>query len=200
MTLADAVEEILTRCDESFVGVSEDRARRMFYVALTQILREGKFQDTDAFGFIIEREHTFGVGVNTCDLSDFESSDEVLAIRGDFFFTPEFVAVGQTYDTYITKATTEEIRKWGMTGLRPVYNRMYFQTGDTFNFYPSDVWNDVTISANVIIAPLPYADGGGAEYWTDTTELTDVMTTAFENSIIETSAQLLKQEVIVNDG
>jgi len=193
MTIAEAIQEILTKADESFVDTAEERGRQHLYAAMTHMLRQGNYEDTDAFGFIHQREHTFAaVDDGICTLADFEVNDEVLVVK-HIYYPPEYEPVaGESPNTFITRASEQQIKKWGIGNLRPRYDKVFYQKGNNFYFYPSDQWDNVKIYAEVVVAPDPD--------WADTVELTDHMTSAFQNNVIEAAAQLFRQEVFIHEG
>ncbi len=196
MTLAQAVNEILQRSDEAFIDVSEARARRCFYLALTNTLRAGQFTDTDAFGFIHERIHTFAFDEHVVYIAYLQDDDTILALRGDPYLDP-LITDG---DTFISRATEEERRNWGIAGLRPVYDRKYYQIGNRIIFMPEDAWEGIDVHFVVVTAPPPYDTIPGPHVWSDATNLLNWMSVAFLDSTIEAATQLFRQEVIVHDG
>jgi len=196
MLLAETVEEILRRADEAFVDASEDRARRCFYVALTNSLRKGEFDDTDAYGFIHERIHAFGIDEHEVTLEDLQDNDYILRLRND----PKYDPLDGGLSHYITKATDEERRLWGIPELRPVYDRVYYQIGNRLIFMPEDVWDNIDIHFEVITAPPSYADSPAPHEWGNNTNMFEYMSPAYLDAIIEAAVALFRQEVIVHDG
>lgn len=201
MTLAQAVEEILLRSDESFVSVSQNRSRRCLYVALTELLRNSQYVDTDAQGFIHRTTVTLPAPLPIVELDNLIADREVLSVRSIYLSPEDYEGVAP--NTYIDRATKEEIKKWGLADLQPRYDFKYYQVGNTLHFYPTNTTTGLEVSLEVVVSALPYDSNPAfnpAVNWGDTTELTEWMTTYFQNAVIEAAAQLFRQEIAVHVG
>jgi len=191
MKLSEVIEEILKRADESFIDVSEDRARRCFYTSIIRTLSEGSYSDLDAFGFIKRIEHN----VDSVPVDIIEDLDpNALSIRS-IYFDPE-VYEGDAPQGFITRATQSDIVKMGLLELQPTYDYKFNQTGKNIYFYPTSGIDDKDLIFEVITAPLPYAEPPVEdENWGEDTEMLDYMSYSFQEKMIELSALLLQKEI-----
>lgn len=186
MTLYQAVQEIIQRTDESFAGVSEERARRMFFVALIALLRQGEFSDVDIAGFI-RTEHAVPIEETSNFVYIPIGALSVLAILQIWVNEPEG---GDT--TIVTKATTNDLRMLGMSEFKPVYDIKYTVDNNKIKLFPRQNVDGKTVMVKYIIQPNENCE--------DSLELNSVLSKFAQNTVIEQASALLSGEVARNEG
>lgn len=155
MLYSEVIAEILNRTDESYVGVSEDRAKQHFKGAVSFLLQKNDFLEEDVLSLITLEDYTFnGTENGLIQISDITSED-ILLIR-DAFIDPE-----DPNGYILSKMAMDEVTRLSYSESRMPQGKdlRYYQYGKQLRFLPEASLQKVKVIFLLTLTPGTWADG-----------------------------------------
>jgi hypothetical protein len=195
MTYSEAIDRIIKKTDEDFVGVSEDEAREFFREAIALMLKSGEYGSADVLTLIKEVDYTWdGTEAGIIDLGDVYALTPIL--RVDKVFPSVGDGEGVVYEEIDLNRYSQMTYA---TDLQPHADgslRYFYVMGEIYTFLPGAAFVADTITYfRLMLGPPEYAGSPTANKWDDTTVMTDIFSLSFIYKAIEAAAGLLAQAV-----